>query len=417
MDAFRYTTAQKAALKVISGNARRIMLFGGSRSGKTFLLCCTLIVRALRAPGSRHAVIRRHFNSVKTSVGMDTLPKVLARRFPDLSADFNRSECFFRLPNGAEIWLIGLDDDRRAEKILGKEFSTIYFNECSELDYAGIQTALTRLAQNAPPLRNKALFDCNPPGKSHWTYRLFIEKINPVDRTPLADPENYAAMKINPADNAENLPEDYIRFTLASLPERQKQRFLEGRFLDECPDALWHSAEIDAARVVRAPENLVRIVVGVDPAVTSREESDCTGIVAAAAAEDGHYYVLRDASGRFPPLDWGHRVIDLYRELGADRVVGEINNGGDLIEAMLRQIDPDVSFRAVTACRGKIPRAEPVAALYEKKKVHHVGYFPDLEDEMTGFSPSTAMHSPDRMDALVWAITELQRDGEKFVLA
>ncbi|MCQ2377598.1 MAG: phage terminase large subunit [Victivallaceae bacterium] len=417
MKEFRYTPAQRAALKILSGNACRVMLFGGSRSGKTFLLCCALLVRALRAPGSRHAVIRRHFNSVKTSVGMDTLPKALECRFPGVKADFNRSECFFRLPNGAEIWLIGLDDDRRAEKILGKEFSTLYFNECSELDYSSVQTALTRLAQNAPPLRNKALFDCNPPGKTHWTYRLFIEKVDPVDRTALADPRLYVAFRINPADNAENLPEDYIKFTLANLPARQRERFLEGRFLDETPGALWSIAEIDAARVLRPPEDLVRIVIGVDPAVTCTSGSDSTGIVAAAVDDRGEYYVLRDASGRLAPLDWGHRVAELYRELGADRIVGEVNNGGDLIEAMLRQIDPDLSFRAVSASRGKIVRAEPVAALYEKNRVHHVGIFPELEDQMTGFSPATSAASPDRMDALVWAITELERDGTRFVLA
>ncbi len=417
MKEFRYTAAQQKALKLIASGASRVMLFGGSRSGKTFLLCCALLVRAMRAPGSRHAIIRRHFNSVKTSVGMDTLPKVLDCRFPGVKAEFNKTECFFRLPNGAEIWLIGLDDDRRSEKILGKEFATLYFNECSELDYASVQTALTRLAQNAPPLRNKAFFDCNPPGKSHWTYRLFIEKLNPADRTELRDGANFAAMRINPVDNAENLPEDYIRFTLANLPARQRERFLEGRFLDECPDALWHYDGIDAARVVRAPENLVRVVIGVDPAVTSHSSSDETGIIAAASGSDGDYYVLRDASGVFAPLVWGHRVVDLYHELGADRIVGEVNNGGDLIEAMLRQIDPDLSFRSVTASRGKIARAEPIAALYEKNKVHHVGVFPDLEDEMTGFSPGTATYSPDRMDALVWALTELGKEGPKFILA
>ena len=416
MPRFRYTDAQKKALKLISGKALRIMLFGGSRSGKTFVLCAALLVRALKAPGSRHAIIRRHFNSVKTSIGMDTMPKVLKCRFPDINVQFNKTENVFRLENGSEIWLIGLDDDTRAEKILGKEFSTIYFNECSELDYHSVQTALTRLAQKSPPLLNKALFDCNPPGKNHWVYRVFIEKLNPADRTPLPDPASYDAMRINPDDNAANLPEDYINFTLANLPEREKKRFLEGLFLDENPDALWHQELIDSTRVVRAPE-LVRIVIGVDPAVSSKKESDRTGIVAAALGEDGEYYVLADRSCRKPVLRWGEDVVTLYRELAADRVVGEVNNGGDLVEAMLRKIDPDLSFRAVNALRGKIVRAEPIAAMYEKKVVHHVGVFPDLEEEMTGFSPLCATHSPDRLDALVWALTELSRDGCRFVLA
>jgi len=107
------------------------MLFGGSRSGKTFALCCALIVRALKSPGSRHAILRRHFNGVKTAIGMDTMPKALALRFPGIKYEFNRSECFFSFPNKSEIWLVGLDDAQRAEKILGKEFSTLYSNECS----------------------------------------------------------------------------------------------------------------------------------------------------------------------------------------------------------------------------------------------------------------------------------------------
>ena len=110
-------------------------------------------------------------------------------------------------------------------------------------------------------------------------------------------------------------------------------------------------------------------------------------------------------------------MISLYHAIGADRVTGEVNNGGDLIEALLRKFDPDVSFYPVRATHGKITRAEPIAALYEKGRVHHVGEFPQLEDEMTSFAPGTSRHSPDRMDALVWALTELSDHGERFILA
>ncbi|MBQ9502793.1 MAG: DNA-packaging protein, partial [Lentisphaeria bacterium] len=367
---FEYTPAQREALALLSGPAKNVMLFGGSRSGKTFVLCCALAVRALKAPGGRHAVIRRHFNGVRTAVGMDTFPKVMKLRFPQVKFVHNRTENVFTFPNGSEIWLAGLDDAQRADKILGKEFSTIYFNECSELDYASVTTALTRLAQNVPGLRNKAFFDCNPPSKNHWTYHLFIEKTDPADRTLLACPENYAAMRINPADNAINLPCGYIENTLAALPARQRARFLEGRFADECAGALWKQDELDSHRVVTPPE-LERIVIGVDPAVTGGEDSDLTGIVAAGRGTDGRIYVLADRSCRASPLDWAKQVISLYRELEADRVVGEVNNGGDLIENLLREFDPDVSFRAVRAARGKIIRAEPVAALYEKGMVSH----------------------------------------------
>lgn len=412
---FSYTQAQKNALQLLAGPARHTMLFGGSRSGKSFVLCCALLIRAGNSPGSRHAIIRRHFNGVRTSIGMDTLPKALHLRFPNWKIVYSHSDGVFRLPNGSEIWLIGLDDDQRADKILGKEFATIYFNECSELDFASVQTALTRLAQNCPRIRNRAFYDCNPPGKSHWAYRVFIQKLQPSDRTPLNQPEDYAAMRINPEDNRANLPPGYIEETLGGLSRRQRQRFLLGEWLDDTEGALWTQTMIDSTRVVNPPE-LTRVVIGVDPAVTGTEESDYTGIVAAATGADGDYYVLADRSCQTSPLAWCREVVRLAHELDADRIVGEVNNGGDLIEGMLRQVDPSLPFRAVRASRGKIIRAEPAAALYEKERVHHVGEFPELEEQMTSFAPLTAVKSPDRMDALVWALAELAQGSTRFLL-
>ena len=419
MSRFVYTPAQKKALKLLGGDAGNIMLFGGSRSGKTFLLCCALLVRALRAPGSRHAVIRRYANTLHSTIGCDTIPKVLASRFGGkLRCKYCKSDGVFALGNGAEIWLAGLDDDQRSDKILGREFATLYFNECSELHYDSVQTALTRLAQNVPPLTNKALFDCNPPGKDHWTYQVFIRKLNPLDNMPLKNPADYAVMQLNPADNSVNLPPGYIENTLASLPLRQRQRFLAGNFLDVVDGALWTQENINVNRVSSLPP-LQRVVIGVDPAVTSGSDSDYTGIVAAALGSDGHYYILGDHSVRATPLNWSCRVVDCYRTYQADRVVGEVNNGGDLIETLLRNVDSTISFRAVRAARGKIVRAEPVAALYEKNMVHHAGAFPELETEMVTYCGGAGQGSPDRLDALVWAITDLTENnsGVRFILA
>ncbi|MBQ9803634.1 MAG: DNA-packaging protein [Lentisphaeria bacterium] len=420
MTSFAYTAAQTEALKLLASPARHIMLFGGSRSGKTFVLCGALAARALRSPGSRHAVIRRYCRSCRNSIGCDTMPKLLRRRFGDkLQWHFNRTENVFTFPNGAEIWLIGLDDAERADKILGKEFATIYFNECSELDYAGVQTALTRLAQNSPPLVNKAFYDCNPPGRRHWTYRVFMEKLDPLDRTPLLKPDDFVSMLINPAANRSNLPPDYIENTLAALPRRQRARFLEGLWLDENENALWQPDMIARSRVNVCPE-LLRVVIGVDPAVTSHGTSDLTGIVAAGLGVDRQYYVLADRSMRGTPEQWVRCVNELYTELAADRVIGEVNNGGELISALLTGLNSALPFKAVRASRGKIIRAEPVAALYERNLVHHAGYFPELEEEMCSFSPANSTKSPDRMDALVWALTELsvhENCAARFLLA
>ncbi len=408
MNTFKKTARQVEAVKLLASAAIYILLFGGSRSGKTFIILFAIIVRAVKAPGSRHAVIRLHFNAVKQSIGLDTLPKVFQLCFPQLPYQLNKSDWCITLPNGSEIWLLGLDDKDRVDKILGKEFATIYFNESSELSWDAVETAITRLAQNCPEINNKIFFDCNPPSKVHWSYVLFIEKLHPVERTPLLHPGNYASMIMNPLDNVDNLPEGYIDEHLAGLSERKRQRFLLGIWLDDVEGALWTRDIINKYRVVNAPD-LVRVVVGVDPAVTAKENSDYTGIVSAGIAKDGHVYVLADATIKGTPYEWAKVAIDEYRRWRADRVIGEVNNGGDLIEMNLRNVDRNVSYRSVRASRGKFTRAEPVAALYEQGKVHHVRSFTELEDQMCSYNPETAIDSPDRMDALVWAIAELMK--------
>jgi phage terminase large subunit-like protein len=151
--------------------------------------------------------------------------------------------------------------------------------------------------------------------------------------------------------------------------------------------------------------------VAIDPAVSTGEDADETGIIVAGKDADGHGYVLADQSARYAPTEWARTAIALYRQHNADRLVAEVNNGGDMVEATIRMIDPNVSYSAVRASRGKIIRAEPVAALYEQRRIHHVGAFPTLEDQMCVFAPefdrSSAGFSPDRVDALVWAFAEL----------
>ena len=158
---FKKTIAQVKAIKLLASPAKFIMLYGGSRSGKTFIIVFAIIVRACKCK-SRHVMLRQTFNSIKTSIWLDTMIKVLDIAFPDLSFEKNKSDYYITLPNGSEIWIAGLDDDKRVEKILGKEFSTIFFNECSQLSYSSVQIALTRLAEKNS-LKKKAYFDENPP--------------------------------------------------------------------------------------------------------------------------------------------------------------------------------------------------------------------------------------------------------------
>jgi phage terminase large subunit-like protein len=166
----------------------------------------------------------------------------------------------------------------------------------------------------------------------------------------------------------------------------------------------------EALRRAREP-TMQRIVVAIDPAGSSDEDADETGIIAAGIDEAANGWVLADASGRYPPTEWAKRAVALYHELRADRIVAKVNFGGAMVEATIRAIDPNVAFRAVTASRGKVARAEPVAALYEQGRIFHRGPFDALEDEMAGFTSNfdrgKAGFSPGRVDALVWAVTDL----------
>lgn len=193
---------------------------------------------------------------------------------------------------------------------------------------------------------------------------------------------------------------------------------LDGELVRGQEGALWSPAMIDAARVAEAPD-LCRVVVAVDPPMTSGAEADECGIVVAGVRQKGEpgdweVYVLADLScAGERPRTWAGIAAEAYRVFQADRLVAEVNQGGDLVESVLRQVDPQISYRAVRATHGKRVRAEPVAALYEQGRVHHVGAFPELEKQMCRFVAGTAdgIKSPDRMDALVWAVTDLVLDG------
>lgn len=189
---------------------------------------------------------------------------------------------------------------------------------------------------------------------------------------------------------------------------------LYAEVLGDNPDALWHLKDIEADRV-KAEESCDRIVVAIDPPITSGEDADECGIIGMGRSGDrskGHGYVLADASARgLSPEGWAGRAVALYKALSADAIVAEVNQGGDMVESVIRQVDANVPVKKVHATRGKVVRAEPVSAMYEQHRVHHVGMFAELEDQMcdfsTDFDKKKAGYSPDRVDALVWAATEL----------
>ncbi len=229
-------------------------------------------------------------------------------------------------------------------------------------------------------------------------------------RALLADPKVVVSGGTT-AENRANLAAAFLdQIVRRYQGTRLGRQELDAEILDDMPGGLWRRGIIEATRTSVLPE-LSRVVVAIDPAVSASEAADETGIIAVGRAANGHGYVLADASGRYAPAEWARAAITAYGAHQADRIVAEINNGGDMVEATLRMIDPNVPFSAVRAARGKVARAEPVAALYEQGRIHHLGAFPQLEDQMCSFTSdfdrNAAGYSPDRVDALVWAVTEL----------
>ena len=419
----KLTARQEEARTLLSGSQRHTCLVGGARSGKTFLLVRQVLVRAIKAPGSRHAIVRYRGNAAHASIWLDTLPKVVALCFPQVKLKPHQKDGFFEVPNGSEIWVGGLDEKERVEKILGQEFASIFFNECSQIPYSSVIIARTRLAQNVGGLALRAYYDLNPTGKTHWTNRQFGEHRDPATLKPLVEPDQYRRMFLNPRDNAENLPKGYIESELESLPERQRKRFLEGVYVDELDGALWTIEGIEAARCgLDDVPDLRQVVVAVDPSGTRGDEdtrSDAVGIVVAGLGVDGFAYVLEDLTCQLPPAGWGRRVVEAFGKHKADHVVAETNYGGEMVRYVIETADRNVPVRVVTASRGKAVRAEPVSALYEKGRVRHVGQFPELEDQMISFTTAGYLgeRSPDRVDALVWALTDLAIGGGDLVFS
>lgn len=220
---------------------------------------------------------------------------------------------------------------------------------------------------------------------------------------------NVVVTRGNTYANRANLATRFIeRIKMQYEGTRLGRQEIDGEVLDDTPGALWTLTQLDALRVKAAPE-LARVVVGVDPSATSY--GDEAGIIVAGLGADGHGYVLADSSLQASPHGWGSAAVLAYHTYQADRLVAEVNNGGEMVELTIRTVDPAVSYRAVHASRGKRTRAEPVAALYEQRRIHHVGALPKLEDEMCTWSAIEGEASPNRMDALVWALTELMLVG------
>lgn len=317
---------------------------------------------------------------------------ILATAPPWFRPKYEPSKRRLTWPNGAQATTFSADEPERFrgpqyDRVWGDETGAWRYPEAFDQLMLGLRL---RDAHGGPP---RCLVTTTP-------------RPTPLIRRLIVDPTTHLT-RGSTFDNRAHLAAAYLDQIVRRYEgTRLGRQELYAEVLDDTPGALWKRDSIDARRVQRAPE-LRRAVVAIDPAVTSGQGSDETGIVVAGLGVDGHGYVLADLSQKASPDAWARAACKAYADHDADRIVAEVNNGGDLVETVLRTVDPRAAYRAVHASRGKQTRAEPIAALYEQGRVHHVGSLPYLEDQLCTWDPSADSKSPDRLDALVWALSEL----------
>lgn len=389
------------------GDWRIWYLRGGRGGGKTWTGANTLAEWAQADPGTWAIVAPTYADARDKCIEgeksgllavLGTHRSEVDRGASRLVASWNRSLGELRLRNGSVIYIDGADDG--AKGIQGYNLRGAW---CDEIGlWRSWKMAWGESIKFAVRVAPGRIVATGTPKRGHGLVKLLM-----------AD-DSVRKSLVRTMDNAANLDaqvlNDWVRDWGGTTIGRQE---LEGEILEDVEGALWKRAMIVYDRVAttlvkgEVVPDLVRIVVAIDPAVTSGEDADETGIVVDGLGANGKGYTLADLSGRMAPADWAKRAVQAYRDFGADRIVAEANNGGDLVLTVIRTIDPHVPVTLVHASRGKRTRAEPVAALYEQGRWVHVEPFPALEDQMCSYTGAPGEDSPDRMDAHVWAATNL----------
>lgn len=357
--------------------------FGKTRAGSGWFH-----ERAMQAPGRWMAMIARTPADAR-EYQIEGPGGVLRNTPPDERPLYEPSKRRLTWPNGS--WAT-IYSDEEPDQLRGFSGDTAWLDEFAKFKHAqetwdNLQFGMREASNDHP----RTLITTTPRP---------IPQLKAIEQLP-----GTVVVRGSSYENRANLDPRWFDETIAAYEgTRFGRQEIHAEILDDVPGALWQRSNIEQLRVERAPD-LRRIVVAIDPAVSAGEDSDHTGIVAAALGVDGHGYVLADHSLRASPAGWARRAIAIFRDLQADRIVAEKNQGGDMIRHTIETIDGAVPVRLVHASRGKLTRAEPIAALYEQGRVHHVGTFPELEDQMCTYDGT--QDSPDRMDALVWALTDL----------
>ena len=296
-------------------------------------------------------------------------------------------------PNGAVVHLFSAEEP---DRLRGPNLDGFWGDEITSWNNAPAVWDMLQMCVRIP----------GPKGDSPCGIISTTPKQQPLLRAIMASPSTVIT-RAKTSDNAANLDTSTLTYLNDKYGNtRLGRQELDAELLEDAEGALWTRQQIEDCRTYRLPA-MKRVVIGIDPAGSSNRDSDETGIIGCGVGHDARGYVLADASGKYTPDGWARAAIGLYRSLKADRIVVEKNYGGDMVLATLRAVDPSVPVKMVTATRGKAVRAEPCSALYEQNRVSHVGAFPKLEDQMATWSPNEPGSSPDRVDALVWALTEL----------
>lgn len=383
-----------------------IIFTGGRGSGKSFTIsdfACRLTYEL-----NQKILFNRY---TMTSAHLSIIPEYKEKlNLWDVSHHFTitKEEIVNNL-NGSEIIFKGIktsSGNQTGNLKSIKDPTTWIIDEADEIpDYNTYQKIKRSFRKKG--IRIRVVMAFNPPFKSHWIYQTFF-KPNNIPEYFNGSKDGITYIHTTYLDNIENLNEDYLNNDILKTKERNFQEYEHvflGKWAEESNNAIWRYAWIEKNRATEHP-TLKRIVVAIDPSVTSTEQSDECGIVVAGLGIDNQYYVLEDQSGIYTPNGWALKSIYLYEKYKADRIVAEVNNGGDLVETVIKNFDKSVAYKSVHASRGKVTRAEPIAAFYEQNQVHHVGILKDLEYQMTTWDETQGI-SPGRIDALVWALTEL----------
>ena len=363
------------------------LALAGRGFGKTKLAAEWMAWKAISMPGSRGAIVAPTFSDARDTCaeGPSGIVNIL-KEFNVLDT-YNRSMGEIVLTNKSRIKLFSGEEP---DRLRGPNFHYGWFDELA------------------------AFTQTDAWDQYKFALRLGTHPQTVVTTTPrptkiikeMTKRDDTIVVRGSTFENAANLaPAALAELRLRYEGTRLGRQELYGEIIDDNPGALWQRTNLDEHRVETHPP-LMRIVVAIDPAVTSGEDSDSTGIVVSGVTSSGEYYVLEDLTIKASPDGWARTAVNAYHNHKADRIVAETNNGGDMIEHLIRQVDPTVSFRKVTATRGKILRAEPVAALSEQGRLHLVGKYPELEDQLCNFTHESK-DSPDRLDAMVWGITDL----------